>query len=240
MTSLLVRQTSTATLRRGHRLQQPGGVVFVRQSTPWPMRSALAIITESRMWLRNPSGSTMPGAQLAGVGGEVDLRVELMEEREHLHLLVEVVHRDVAVLGHDRVEADHARIGAGQLVADDHLREELLAAERRDAVRRDSGRSSRSPAARSACRSGDSSRICASASSIDGARGGDDRRHVAALHHRVAHLGRRLAGLHRTSSGRARGRSPERRSSRRSRRFRCQPPHDPRSASPERASSKRR
>ena len=117
-----------------------------------------------------------------------------MEEREHLHLCIEVVHGDVAVLRHHRIQPNHARIGAGQLVADHHLREELL--QRNAAVQFVEVANGRIAAGLRVRRAAVEIAPHLRLGIVDnGARGGDDRLHLAALHHRGAHLRLRLAVL---------------------------------------------
>ena len=49
-----------------------------------------------------------------------------MQKFDHLHLHGVIVHRVVAVFGHDHVDSDEARIGHRQFEAENGLREDLL------------------------------------------------------------------------------------------------------------------
>src|SRR5258706_6028873 len=78
---------------RGHGLQQTGSIVFVGQVDS--MSDALGAGDHDRVAdvMAEPLRLDESRPQLARVRGEMDLRIELMEEGEHLHLIVEVVHR---------------------------------------------------------------------------------------------------------------------------------------------------
>ena len=73
--------------------------------TPWPMRSAWPRSTASRTWKRKAFEGDEAGRELAGVEREVDLRVDGVEEVDHVHLPGVLGHGEVVVFGLDEVEA---------------------------------------------------------------------------------------------------------------------------------------
>jgi hypothetical protein len=71
-------------------------------------------------------GRDHAGSELAGVERDADVGVDAVEVVEHLHLEVVVAHGDVAVFGHDEVDADDVGVGGGDFEAEEGLGEDLL------------------------------------------------------------------------------------------------------------------
>ena len=95
----------------GHLVQQMKGVVFVeRHRRTWPVAfeqpgwSGLADDVKAETCRRHHARR-----KLARMQRDVHLGIDGVEIVEHLHLQVIVAHREVAVLGHHEVDADHKR-----------------------------------------------------------------------------------------------------------------------------------
>jgi hypothetical protein len=71
-------------------------------------------------------GRDEAGSEFASVKADVDLRVDAVEVIQHEHLAVIFGHGQVAVFGHDEVEAENARIDRGDFEGQEGLGEDLL------------------------------------------------------------------------------------------------------------------
>src|ERR1700733_13899003 len=68
-------------------------------------------------------GRHQPHGKLAGVQSNVNLGIDAVQVVDHRHVLIEIVERDVPILGHDKIEADEARVGRCELESQQNLRE---------------------------------------------------------------------------------------------------------------------
>ena len=109
-----------------HLAKQADGVAFIHDAGAVPDALGVSLFdgladVEGQAFRRNQAHG-----QFAGVQADVHLGIDAVQVVEHLHVQIEIVHGHIPVFRHHQVETNEARVGLGQLEAEQDLREDLL------------------------------------------------------------------------------------------------------------------
>ncbi len=108
----------------GHFVKKADGIFFVHDGDAVADALGVSALDGGANVKRQIFRRDQAHGEFAGVQRDVHFGIDAVQIVDHGHVLVEVVERDVPILGHHKIQADKSRISRGELEAEQNLRED--------------------------------------------------------------------------------------------------------------------